>query len=62
MTLNSEPSYLCIEHLVLNLVSLCGRGGKIVGIQPPGIDNLDGKLLRMVADCISLFAMSLTKT
>ena len=63
--LNSQPSYLCIEGLIMKGKDCCFEFGQVcveeVGKQllsinndmPPGIDNLDGKLLRMVADCIA---------
>ena len=62
-TTNSEPSYLCIKKTIIMKVKHCKvefwkvSVGEVENVllstnnaKPPGIDNLDGKQLRMVAD------------
>ena len=78
-TTNSEPSYLCIKKLITKekhckfefcKVSVGEVGKWLLSIdndKPPGIDNIDGKLLRMVADSIAthichIFNMSLEES
>jgi hypothetical protein len=64
-TLNSEPSYLCIEDLIMKEKDCCFEFGQVCveevekpfsfisNDNTPGIVNLYGKLLRMVAYCIA---------
>lgn len=63
--LNSESSYLCIDDLIMKENDCCFEFGQfcakeeekqllsINNDKPPGINNLNGEILRMVADCIT---------
>jgi hypothetical protein len=64
-TFNSEPSYLCIEDLLMKekdcrfeFAQVCVEEVENSCYQSILLDDLDDKLLRMVADCIDI---SLTK-